>query len=500
MRKTLLAKNTIASLVFQITTIVCGFILPRIILQQFGSETNGLISSITQFLGIIGFLELGVGAVVQSSLYKPLADDDNNQISAIIVSAQSFFNRIAQILLIYIVILCAIYPHIAAKNMGWLYTATLIVSMSVSYFAQYYFGIVDRILLNADQKGYIQYNSQTITLIINTFACAVLIKLGASIHIVKLTTSLLFVLRPVLIRRYVDKNYKIDRKIQFIGEPIKHKWNGVAQHVSAVVLDSTDSIVLTIFGTLVDVSIYSVYHLVVYGIKQVLISMTMGFQALFGELWAKKELEELKVTFEWAEWIIHTGTVFLFGCTGVLILPFIDLYTRGVTDANYLQPAFATLIIMAQAGHCLRLPYNTMILASGRYKETQECYVIAAVSNVVISVLTVKVWGLIGVAIGTLVAMSYQTVWMALYNSKEMLKCSIFTFVKQVFVDLLTVIIAGGISMFMFEYVNSYLMWSILAIRIAVIWILVIFIINYILYKEKIIKLLSIIMNKFATH
>ena len=61
MRKTLLAKNTIASLVFQITTIVCGFILPRIILQQFGSETNGLISSITQFLGIIGFLELGVG-------------------------------------------------------------------------------------------------------------------------------------------------------------------------------------------------------------------------------------------------------------------------------------------------------------------------------------------------------------------------------------------------------------------------------------------------------
>lgn len=69
MRKKLLAKNTTASLISQITALVCGFILPRLFLQYFGSEVNGLVNSITQFLSVISFLELGVGAVVQSSLY-----------------------------------------------------------------------------------------------------------------------------------------------------------------------------------------------------------------------------------------------------------------------------------------------------------------------------------------------------------------------------------------------------------------------------------------------
>ena len=64
MRNKLLAKNTVASLIAQITTLICGFILPRLFLQHFGSEVNGLVNSIVQFLSVISFLELGVGAVV----------------------------------------------------------------------------------------------------------------------------------------------------------------------------------------------------------------------------------------------------------------------------------------------------------------------------------------------------------------------------------------------------------------------------------------------------
>lgn len=74
MQKRLLAKNTISSLLAQITVLVCGFILPRFFLQSFGSEVNGMVNSIAQFLGVISFLELGVGAVVESALYKPLAE------------------------------------------------------------------------------------------------------------------------------------------------------------------------------------------------------------------------------------------------------------------------------------------------------------------------------------------------------------------------------------------------------------------------------------------
>lgn len=126
--------NTVSSLVFQLTTIICGFVLPKLILQKFGSDVNGLVNSINQFLNIISFLELGVGAVVQSSLYKPLADKDNIVISRVIVSAEKFFKHLAQILVIYIMVLIIIYPWIANQNYGWVYTATLIIAISISFF------------------------------------------------------------------------------------------------------------------------------------------------------------------------------------------------------------------------------------------------------------------------------------------------------------------------------------------------------------------------------
>lgn len=484
MRKKKLAANTVSSLLFRICTIICGFILPRLILSNYGSEINGLVNSITQFLGIIAFLELGVGAVVQSSLYKPLADKDNEQISRIAVSGQKFFSKIAYILVGYVILLFFIYPYIANQNFSFIFTGTLILTISISSFAQYYFGIINSLLLTADQRGYISYNVQTITLILNTFACFILIRLGASIHVVKLVTSLIYIIRPIVLSIYVKKNYKINWKIRYEEEPIKQKWNGVAQHIASVVLDSTDSIVLTMFASLKAVSVYSVYNTVVSGVKQLLLAMTNGIQSLMGELWAKQELDELKRFFGWVEWIIHTGTVFAFGVTSILIIPFVQLYTNGVHDANYIQPVFSFLIIIANAGHCLRLPYNIMILAGGHYKQTQSNYIIAAVINIVVSVLAVKKWGLIGVAIGTLIAMFYQTVWMAIYNSKNLICWPIKKFTKQIFVDCVTVLCFSIVAIILKLNTVTWLGWVVYAFIVVIMAMIIQVFINILLYKN----------------
>lgn len=502
LRKKKLILNTSSSLIFQITTIICGFILPRLILKQFGSEVNGLVNSISQFLGIISFLELGVGSVIQSSLYKPLAQKDNEQVSKVVVSGQKFFSKLALILLAYVILLMGIYPFMADQDFGFVYTATMIAVISISSFAQYYFGIVNRLLLTADQKGYISYNAQTITLAMNTAACFVLIELGASIHIVKLTTSLIYVLRPLALAIYVRKHYNINWKIKYEGEPVKQKWNGVAQHVSAVILDGTDNIVLTIFAGLKAVSIYSVYNLVVSGVKQLLISTTNGIQSLIGELWAKQELEALRNFFGWVEWSIHTGTTFVFGVTSVLVLPFVSVYTKGITDVNYYQPLFAILIVAANAGHCLRLPYNIMILAGGHYKQTQSNYIIAAMINIVISVLAVNSWGLVGVAVGTVIAMFYQTIWMAVYDSKNFIKWPLKKFAKQVMVDLITVVLlhlivnAPILGAFFVMQETTYISWVLMAIKVSVTACIVVLILNRFLYRPYITRLLNGVKEK----
>lgn len=490
MRKLLLAKNTAASLIAQITTLICGFILPRLFLQHYGSEVNGLVNSISQFLSVIAFLELGVGAVVQSSLYKPLAEKDNQQISKVMVSANKFFQKLACILLVYVISLMIIYPFIANQNFGFIYTATLIAAISISSFAQYYFGIVNSLLLNADQRGYIQYNAQTVTIILNTIVCAIMISMDGTIQIVKLVTSLIYLARPIILQIYVNNHYTINWKIKYTQEPIKQKWNGVAQHVASVVLDGTDTIVLTVFSTLSNVSIYSVYFLVVKGVKTLFLSVTNGIQALIGELWAKQELDQLKSFFGWIEWLIHTGTTYVFSCTAALIVPFIQVYTLGIRDANYIQPTFAILLTLANAMHCLRLPYNIMVLAAGHYKQTQRNYIVAAILNIVVSVLTVKIWGLIGVAIGTLVAMTYQTIWLAIYDSRHFIYWPLKKVIRQFLVDIISsfLIISFGSHIVLKDI--TYFNWFFMAIKVAIVALFVAFCLNSLFYRSKMHRLM----------
>ncbi len=493
-----LALNTITSLGLQVVSVICGFILPRLILESFGSDVNGLVNSITQFLGVITLLDLGVGAVVQSALYKPLAENDTDTISKIYVSANKFFRRLAEILLVYVVLLMIFYPMLVNKSFGHMYTALLIAAICISSFAQYYFGIVNSLLLNADQRGYIQYTAQIITLILNTIACYVVIKLGASIQIVKLTTSLIFLLRPFFLVLYVKKHYAINRKITYTEEPIKQKWNGMAQHFAAYVLGGTDNIVLTFFSTLANVSIYSVYNIVIIGVKNALLSMTNGFQSLIGEMLAKKEIKKLNSFFGYIEWILHTGTTLIFGCTGVLLVNFIRVYTNGINDADYIQPLFAVLITIANAGHCLRLPYNILILAAGHYKQTQSNYIVAMILNIVISIATVKIWGLVGVSIGTLVAMAYQTVWMARYDSKNIICWPFKNFLKQCGVDAITVIVAS-LATFKIPMLSvSYVSWFLLAIEVFAVWLVIAILINSVFYRERVLSMFRRVKGRFV--
>ncbi len=490
-RKKKLALNTVSSLIYQAAAIVCSFVIPRCILVFYGSSVNGLISSINQFLQIITFLELGIGVVVQSSLYKPLYEKKYDTISKIWVSANKFFRRIALILFFYVVFLVFGFPLIVDTEFDFWYTATLIIAISISTFAQYYFGIVNQLLLTADQRGYISFSIQIAVYAANIAACVGLIYAGASIQIVKLTTSVLFLIRPVLLYLYVRKHYRIDHKIKYDEEPIKQKWNGVAQHITSVVIDGTDTIVLSVLSTMENVSIYSVYHLVIYGVKTLFMSMINGVQALLGEIVAKGDKEEIRKFFSRIEWLLHTLVVFVFGCTGMLVLPFVRIYTDSVNDVNYIVPLFAYLITVAHGFHCLRLPYHIMIKAFGEYKNTQNNYIIAAVINIVVSVVTVMFWGLVGVAIGTLVAMGFQTIWMAWYNAKHLIQISMKSFFKQLFVDALTVAIAVTASSFLELAKVNYFWWAVLAVEIAVIWLVIVTVINLIFYKERTLDLLN---------
>ena len=490
-REKKLKYNTVSAFINQIITIIHGFVLPRFYLQYYGSTIYGLSSSITQFLSVVTLMEMGIGAVVQSALYEPLAKKDKKRISEIVISAEGFFRKIALAFLIYTILLMFIYPNYIQNVEAWWFESSLIAIIAISSLAEYFLGMTYKLLLMADQRSYITLTAQSTAIVLNFVVCIILMHLGASIHLVKLSAVLVMLLRPIVQSFYVHKNYNIDRNFRPVDEPIKQKWNGVAQHLAYYVTNNTDTMVLSLFSTLENVSIYTVYNMITNGIRQLILTLSTGIQAMFGNMLVNREFETLNCRFKKFEWQIHTIVVIVFSCVGVLIVPFVSVYTNGINDANYYQPVFAILLTFANAVYCIRLPYNIMVLAAGHYKQTQASAIIEMLINVIVSIVLVFKFGLIGVAIGTLIALGYRTVYLAVYLCNNILKYSIMDFLKNVGVDFLCVMLIILLTYPMKLSELSYVCWVILALQVFVTVLLVVIIVNLIFNRHYMLEVMK---------
>lgn len=495
-RQKKLLLNTGAALAYQVITLICGFVLPKFIIPYFGSAANGLITSITQFLAIITLCECGVGSVVQSALYKPLADKSDEEISKVVISSNRFFHKIVRLLFVYVAVLMMVYPFIIREEFSYVYTAAMVLILALSYFAQYYLFLTYRLLLNADQLSFIQLGAHSIALILNTVFTVVLIKLGASVHIVKLGSVVAFLIQPLIIKLYVDRHYHINLKLQLTEEPLKQKWNGLAQHIASVVQGNADTVVLTVFSTLENVSVYSVYYLVTHGVRQVIVSLNTGIKAMLGNMLAKGETDTLNKTFSAVEFAFHTLVTLLFAITAILILPFVRIYTVNFTDAFYIRPLFAALMVMGQAVYCLRIPYEMMIQAAGHYKQTQASSIIEAVINSVVAVVLVLTFGIEGVAISTIVAIGYRTVYLAFYIQKCILYRPIRYFLKHLMVDAVSVVLMIVATCWLDMQPTNYYEWVWMALVVSLICCMVCVLINIIMYKKEIIDAKMLFLHR----
>lgn len=478
--------SSIFGLTYQVILIISGFILPKFFLRYYGSSVYGLVSSITQFLSFINICDLGIGAVVSSALYKPLADDNTNEVSRIYFTAKKYFRVVSYILVAYVVILIFVYPNIVANEFDLWFTVSLILAMCISQFSQYFLGISYQILINADQKSYIQYIINGLTLLINTLLCVLLMINGCNIQLVKLSTSIIYLFRPLLMALYVRKYYKLDKKIKPDFACLPQKSNGIIQHISYMVYENTDVIVLTCLSSLANVAIYNIYFLVVNSIKTMINSLTNGFLATFGNIIAKKEMNYLNSTFNTFEWFLHTIGVMLFTITGILIVPFVLIYTNGIEDANYNVPLFAILIIIAGFMNLIRNGYFTLIKAAGHYKQTQKASLIETILNVLISVVLVFNYGLVGVAIGTIVSTVFFVIYETIYLHKNILNRKFTLFLKQCFVDIIIIFLIVLSTSWMTISTTSYGGWIINALEVTGISLVIVAVIEFILNRENI--------------
>lgn len=492
--------NLISDYILKVVQIVSSLLLARLILNAYGSEINGLVSSINQFLSVIVVTDMGVSTVIQSALYSPLVAKDEDKISAIMASSSKFYKTIGFMMVIYTLLLCIFYPRFTEINFDYWFVASLIIILSIDSIVKYLFGVTRSMLLNADQHHYIQSFTSVIGLCLNFSFCIVLINSGYSIRIVKMITMFCYMINPIVYILYVNKHYTIDWHIKYEVDPIKQKWDGFAYKITEYIYSYTDIIVLTVFSTLINVSVYAVYNMVLTAIRQCFAAISTAMQPYLGLNLARKDLIKVRKVFKSYEYIIQFSGTIIFGCTMTLIVPFVMIYTNGVTDAEYKAPCFAFVLTIATYFRYYSIPFLDVIFAVGHFKQTQKYYLWSAVSNVLFSIIFVCSWGLTGVAVGTLISALYNVIWQGryvyiiIYEDHVNILQLARNFLKNLIILFIGYILTKQIKV----QVDNYYQWILLAVVHFLIWFFISILINLIMDKNELVKLYDKIFGRFV--
>lgn len=480
-------KNVISAIILQVISIISGLILPRLIISSFGSEVNGLVSSITQFLSFITLLEGGLGAVVLADLYKPIEDKNEKKIHEILDETQNFFNKLSCAFVVYSILLAIIFPFISETSFSFEYISSLVIILSFATLIKYLFSITYRLFLQANQKVYIVNFVSSIIIILNLLFAFIIIKVYPEIHILKICADILFLLQPIVFHFFVDKRFHIKFAIRSSNRNVLgNRWSGFAQNFAHFINMNTDIAVITIISGLKQVSVYTVYMLAINALRSFISLISNSYQSVFGKYYAENNLDKLNKTFikfEKLNWIVSLVVY----CTCLLLInPFVHLYTAGVNDTNYYQPIFAAFIIFANMIYCICEPKRYVVLAAGKFKEINKAYILEASINIFISIILAIKFGIIGVAFGTLIAVLYKFVYFTNYLKQNVLKININYYYPYIFVTIFIVVL----NLFVYNslVIECYSLFTFFAwgLIITVVQVVIVLLLFYL--TEKIIK------------
>lgn len=485
MRKKRATYNIITSIIYQVVMVLVNFIIPKLIMSTFGSAMNGLINSITQFLSYVSLLESGVCNVVIVKYYESLANEDQIKTSQIYKESKKFFNGIAAFSVGYIALLCVFYPMFAKSDFASPTIIKLILIISAITLTQYLFGISARCLIQADQRAYIVNITKTIANIFSTIFVLIFVKLNCNVFIVKGSSTVALICIPIVFCLYARRRYKISSSVSRNKKLLSDKWDGLGQHIAAFIHSNADVALLTIFSGVVQVSIYSVYAMILDGLSSLCSTLTNGVSAAFGNMIAKKEYDNLKRSYIAFDYLYTIIIFILFTVAYHMILPFIRIYTADITDANYIIPLYAIIAILARGIYCIRCSYTCIIYAAGHFRQTTRNCFIEAIINIVVSLLLVHKYGIVGVGIGTLIAMAYRSIDYIYYLSKNIIKWDIKKVAFRYLINIIGVAtVYVSVKWILYDSINSVKGWIIYAVITTLITVIEFLVINTLLNRR----------------
>lgn len=454
---------------YQLVTVAIGFVVPKLLMSKYGATLHGYTSTVNNVMSYVALLNAGLATASVQSLYAPLAVGDKEKVSSTLKAVDRMYIKTGCYYMVAILGCAVVLPLVIKDQIPSITAFGLMITMGATNTLECFIYSKYRVLLQADQRLYIVTLGDIVALIIRGFLQVALISHGASIILVQAVSVLMVFIRMAFVSIYVHKNYTyIDSDAKPNYDALSKRKSAFVHQIASIVVNNTDVMILTVRGSLVSVSIYSVYNLVCTHINTLLSYVFLhGVVASFGQMLGEDRKERVLKMFRAYEYIYLLTITIVFSVTAAMLLPFVSLYTKSVPGTNYSDVFLVLLFVVVGLVNNLRIPCLTMINAAGMFAETQHAAVIEAILNICISLVLVNCLGMYGLLIGTIVSFLYRTVDIMVFTNHKILHqtvtVSIFRAVRVIFTVIINVLIinyALGTG-----EVTSWLSWGIVAVE-----------------------------------
>lgn len=458
-------KNMIIGIVSLLLTTIASFILRTVFIQKLGSNYLGLNGLLSNILSMLSLAELGIGTAIGFSLYKPLSENDNDKIKALMLFYKKAYITIGIIVLIAGILLIPILPYFIKEidtiNNFYLIYILYLVNTSYSYLFSY-----KRTLINSDQKGY-KLTIQTTTFKISLTLVQIIYLFNFNDYIVYLSIQLLF--------GFVENifvNYKINKEYPYLKEKnikklsnqekknISKNVNGMLFHkIGDYCINGTDNIIMSKFIDLATVGIYSNYTLIINCVNSFLSTIFNSAAASFGNLISLENQDFVYKKFQ----IFNFLAFWLYGFSSLAFLfllnPFIELWFG---EKYIISMSVVLVVVINYYFASMRVPLGIIKASAGVYYQDKYIPIIQAAVNLIISIIAVQKLGLVGIFIGTLASSVLVVFWSRAYIVyKYVFRKNVFSYFIDFFKYLFVIILEGLIIFLIFRFVSfSNLMFN----------------------------------------
>jgi len=456
LKKRNLLKNVIWGFGGQFLLIVLGIIVPRIMIGNYGSDVNGLLSTVGQIFTYLALLEAGIGQAAQNALYKPLSEKDDELFSNIAASAQKYYRDITRYYALGVIALSFITPLIFRTEINRTTIFAVVLLEGASGVLSFYFVQTKSLIIGMNGKGYVNNGVTVISKCVGYAIRIILASMGIHIILLQATYFIITVCKVLFYQFYFKETFQwVNLSSTTNKIALKDRNSYILTEIAWTIFSSTDMIVLSVFVSTQQSSVYSVYNMVFANLSVLLGAVYNNLKYMLGMRF-QKNIEEYKTIHDIFTSIFMGIMTVLMSVSYVLVIPFIKLYTSGVADIEYIYPALPILLCMVQLISWSRYSAGNLTGIAGYAKPTARVSLIEALINLTLSIIFVNLWGIVGVLVATVVALPLKAIWCIYIADRKVMKRSCWNTLKIWIVNYVVFAIALLLKEFITIQIDNY--------------------------------------------